>query len=94
MHFIDSGGQPQFLEILPAFIRNVSLLILLVKLSEELSDTSTVEYYSPDGKSYQLGVFPLSNEQLLVRAAQLYCFTNQKYLSHKILLRKSNRSLK
>ena len=74
MHFIDSGGQPQFLEILPAFIRNVSLLLLLVKLSEELSDTPTVEYFSPDGKSYQLGVFPLSNEQLLLQAAQLSLF--------------------
>ena len=74
MHFIDSGGQPQFLEILPAFIRNVSLLILLVKLSEERSDTPTVEHFSPDGKSYQLGVFPLSNEQLLLRAARLSLF--------------------
>ena len=74
MHFIDSGGQPQFLEILPAFIRNISLLLLLVKLSEELSDTPTVEYFSPDGKSYQLGVFPLSNEQLLLQAAQLSLF--------------------
>ena len=74
MHFIDSGGQPQFLEILPAFIRNVSLLLLLVKLSEELSDTPTVEYFSPDGKSYQLGVFRLTNEQLLLQAAQLSLF--------------------
>ena len=74
MHFIDSGGQPQFLEILPAFIRNISLLLLLVKLSEELSDTPTVEYFSPDGKSYQLGTFPISNKQILFQAAQLSLF--------------------
>ena len=86
MHFIDSGGQPQFLEILPAFIRNVSLLLLLVKLSEELSDTPTVEYFSPDGKSYQLGVFPLSNEQLLLQAAQLLLFhQSQISLPHNII---------
>ena len=86
MHFIDSGGQPQFLEILPAFIRNVSLLLLLVKLSEELSDTPTVEYFSPDGKSYQLGVFPLSNEQLLLQAAQLSLFhQSQISLPHNII---------
>ena len=86
MHFIDSGGQPQFLEILPAFIRNISLLLLLVKLSEELSDTPTVEYFSPDGKSYQLGVFPLSNEQLLVQAAQLSLFhQSQISLPHNII---------
>ena len=86
MHFIDSGGQPQFLEILPAFIRNISLLLLLVKLSEELSDTPTVEYFSPDGKSYQLGVFPLSNEQLLLQAAQLSLFhQSQMSLPHNII---------
>ena len=86
MHFIDSGGQPQFLEILPAFIRNVSLLLLLVKLSKELSDTPTVEYFSPDGKSYQLGVFPLSNEQLLLQAAQLSLFhQSQISLPHNII---------
>ena len=86
MHFIDSGGQPQFLEILPAFIRNVSLLLLLVKLSEELSDTPTVEYFSPDGKSYQLGVFPLSNEQLLLQAAQLSLFhQSQISLPHNVI---------
>ena len=86
MHFIDSGGQPQFLEILPAFIRNVSLLLLLVKLSEELSDTPTVEYFSPDGKSYQLGVFSLSNEQLLIQAAQLSLFhQSQISLPHNII---------
>ena len=86
MHFIDSGGQPQFLEILPAFIRNVSLLLLLVKLSEELSDTPTVEYYSPDGKLYELGVFPLSNEQLLLQAAQLLLFhQSQISLPHNII---------
>ena len=86
MHFIDSGGQPQFLEILPAFIRNISLLLFLVKLSEELSDTPTVEYFSPDGKSYQLGVFPLSNEQLLLQAAQLSLFhQSQISLPHNII---------
>ena len=86
MHFIDSGGQPQFVEILPAFIRNISLLLLLVKLSEELSDTPTVEYFSPDGKSYQLGVFPLSNEQLLLQAAQLSLFhQSQISLPHNII---------
>ena len=74
MHYIDSGGQPQFLEVLAAFVRNISLLILLIKLSEELSAPPSVEYFSPDGKSHELGVFPLTNEQLLLQAAQLSLF--------------------
>jgi len=74
IHYIDSGGQPQFLEVLAAFVLNISLLLLLIKLSEELSDPPSVEYFSSDGKSHELGVFPLSNEQLLVQAAQLSLF--------------------
>ena len=74
MHFIDSGGQPQFLEILPAFICNISLLLLLVKLSERLSDFPTVEYFTRDGKSCEFGIFPFSNEQLLLQAAHLSLF--------------------
>ena len=94
MHFIDSGGQPQFLEILPAFIRNVSLLLLLVKLSEELSDTPTVEYFSPDGKSCELGVFPLSNEQLLVQAAQLSLFHQSQISLPQNIIEKEQSQLK
>ena len=94
MHFIDSGGQPQFLEILPAFIRNVSLLLLLVKLSEKLSDTPTVEYFSPDGKSCELGVFPLSNEQLLVQAAQLSLFHQSQISLPQNIIEKEQSQLK
>ena len=94
MHFIDSGGQPQFLEILPAFIRNVSLLLLLVKLSEELLDTPTVEYFSPDGKSCELGVFPLSNEQLLVQAAQLSLFHQSQISLPQNIIEKEQSQLK
>ena len=94
MHFIDSGGQPQFLEILPAFIRNVSLLLLLVKLSEKLSDTPTVEYFSPDGKSCELGVFPLSNEQLLVQAAQLSLFHQSRISLPQNIIEKEQSQLK
>ena len=94
MHFIDSGGQPQFLEILPAFIRNVSLLLLLVKLSEELSNTSNVVYFSPDGKSCELGVFPLSNEQLLVQAAQLSLFHQSQISLPQNIIEKEQSQLK
>ena len=61
---------------LASSLHNTALLILLIKLSEELSDPPSVEYYSPDGKSHDLGVFPLSNELLLVQADQfspLHC---------------------
>ena len=69
--FIDCGGQPNFLEILPAFLRNLSLQLLVFKLPEKLGQPPVVDYHKPDGTSYQLGHFVLSNEQLLTQCAQM-----------------------
>ena len=74
MHFIDSGGQAQFMEILPAFARNVSLLLPIVKLSERLSDIPIAAYYDKDSKCYDLGDFIQTNEQLLIQAAHFAMF--------------------
>ena len=70
IHFVDSGGQPSFLEIIPCLIRNIGLLVLVFKLSEELSAHTEVEYWDPDGGHY-LGKFSISNEELLTYTAQL-----------------------
>ena len=63
---IDSGGQPQFHEVLPVFLRRMSLYIFVFKLSEELATKPMVEYFGEDGKRvgtpYQSAQ---SNEQLL-----------------------------
>ena len=63
---IDSGGQPQFHEVLPVFLRRMSLYIFFIKLSEELATKPMVEYFGEDGKRvgtpYQSAQ---SNEQLL-----------------------------
>ena len=56
IHFIDSGGQPQFHEVLPAFIRNTTGTIFVMKLSERLDE------HPPCGKSYS---HALSNDQML-----------------------------
>ena len=70
VHFIDSGGQQQFLEILPCLIRNIGLLMLVFKLSEKLSERTVVEYWDPNGCHY-LGQFSISTEKLLAYTAQL-----------------------
>ena len=66
IHFIDSGGQPQFHEVLPAFIRNTTATIFVMKLSEKLDENPMIEYYDRNGelcgKSY---LHALSNEQML-----------------------------
>ena len=63
---IDSGGQPQFHEVLPVFLRRMSLYIFVFKLSEELAAKPMVEYFGKDGK--RVGTpyrSAQSNEQLL-----------------------------
>ena len=61
----DCGGQPQFYEILPIFLKRMSMIVFVIKLSEELSSRPMIEYYE-NGKS--LGTpyeSDLTTEQLL-----------------------------
>ena len=46
----DSGGQPQFLEVLPIFLHHISLGIFTIKLNERLDHHPMIEYYGEDGK--------------------------------------------
>ena len=66
IHFVDSGGQPQFHDILPAFIRNTTTTIFVMKLSERLDEYPVIEYYDRRGelcgKPYS---YALTNNQML-----------------------------
>ena len=83
-HFIDSGGQPQFHEILPAFLRRMTLYMFVFKLSDELATKPMVEYYDNSGNAvgtpYQS---PHTNEQLLK-----YCL--QTLRSHRTFSKTDN----
>ena len=50
LQVIDSGGQPQFHEILPKFLRRMTLYVFVFKLSEELETKPVVEYYNESGE--------------------------------------------
>ena len=52
IHFIDSGGQPEFLDLLPAFVQDVSVILFVINLSEKLNDCPMISFYK-DNK--QLG---------------------------------------
>ena len=47
----DSGGQPQFHEVLPIFVRGTSVYIFFQKLSEKLDAYTRVEYFDENGQS-------------------------------------------
>ena len=82
VYIIDSGGQPQFHEVLPAFIRHASGAVFVLKLNESLSKHPTVKYFSKGGK--QCGVSyasPFTHEQTFkncLRMMQTRCSRSGK----------------
>ena len=62
---IDIGGQPQFLELLPRFISGMSVGIVVIDLSQDLTEYPIIYFYGEDGKPVGEGVVSnLTNEQL------------------------------
>ena len=74
IHFIDSGGQLQYHDILPLFIQKPAVAIFVLNLSEELSHQPIIEYYGADGKPlsrpYQSS---LSHKQILQHCLGAMC---------------------
>ena len=63
---IDTGGQPQFHEVLPIFMRGTSATMFAIRLDESLSTHPLIEYFDDNG--HRVGVPYLSafsNEQIL-----------------------------
>ena len=70
IYLVDSGGQPQFHELLTAFVRNATLGIFVFNLSEQLDDKPEIKYYKngqPCGESYK---FPLSHKEIFQHCVQ------------------------
>ena len=50
IYIIDSGGQPQYHELLSTAVKHISGAVLFLKLNEELDSRPTVEYYAKGGR--------------------------------------------
>ena len=70
IYFIDSGGQNEFLEVLPAFLQHTSVCLFVTKLSEELSERPRIEYYEGGKPVGEPTLCPFTNEQMLLRCVQ------------------------
>eukprot|EP00731_Ephydatia_muelleri_P008393 Em0004g731a len=74
MQIIDSGGQLQYHDILPLFIRNTTVAIFVLNISEELSQCPVIKCCGDDGKpfdkSYQSH---LSHKQILQHCLRTVC---------------------
>ena len=49
IHIIDSGGQPEFHDLLPLFAKNTSVVIFVLKACEALDHKPMVKYHDEDG---------------------------------------------
>ena len=70
VYFIDSGGQPQFLQLLPAFIHHTHLNIFVLRLCDKLSDHPIVEYYDERGTCLSSTASLMTNKEILQCCAQ------------------------
>ena len=72
IYLLDSGGQPQFLDVLPLLFRNESLHIVVIRLTEGLDDKPKVRFYNEGKDVYTLpDHLTLSNREIIERACQM-----------------------
>ena len=66
--FLDSGGQPQFHEVVGAFSHNISLVLIYVKLNERLDALCTSGFTDEEGKWFRERCPSLlTNEQMVMQ---------------------------
>ena len=70
IYLIDSGGQIEFLEVLPAFLQHTSVCLFVTNLSEKLIDHPKIEYFENGMRIGEPTLCPFSNEEMLLRCVQ------------------------
>ena len=71
-HIMDSGGQPQFTDVLPLMFPKVSLHLVVIRLDEKLDDKPLVRYLIAGENKYKLPEnLALSNLQMIQRTCEL-----------------------
>ena len=79
VHFIDSGGQPQFLEVLPVFLKNTSVCIFVMRLCEALDQLPTVGYYKKGSSVGKTHPSARTNEEIFQQVVRtLHSFRSMK----------------
>ena len=79
VYFIDTGGQPQFCDLLPTFIKGTHMILFVLKLPERLDECPTIEYYSnvgnPCSHPCKSG---LRNDQIFQHCIRTMCSTDEE----------------
>ena len=63
---IDTGGQPQFHEVLPMFMGETSASMFTIKLDDSLDDHPLIEFYNDSGHLVGSYRSPFTNQQILM----------------------------
>ena len=76
IHLIDSGGQPQFHHLLPFFVSNLSMVLFVLKLSEQFDQKRKIVCFGTDGKMIG-GSFEscLSHQEVMTRFLKAFQFS-------------------
>jgi GTPase SAR1 family protein len=71
----DTGGQPEFMDMLPALTIGPALYLLFCKLTDDLKSRYTVSYLSPSGESTASEKSTYTMEELILTAlSSISCF--------------------
>ena len=68
---IDTGGQPQFHEVLPMFMGETSASMFTIKLDDSLDDHPLIEFYDDSGHLVGSYRSPFTNQQILMRCMRV-----------------------
>ena len=73
----DTGGQPEFMDMLPALTIGPALYLLFCKLTDDLKSHYTVSYLSPSGEATTPEESTYTMEEVLLAAlASISCFNS------------------
>ena len=80
-HMIDTGGQPECLEVIPSLIHNANLTILVVDISRHLDENPESTYHE-EGNEFNKKREPLlySNRQIIEQIAHTMCTGSSKII--------------
>ena len=77
MNMIDTGGQPAFLEMLPALTMGPALYLIFFRLNQELKDRYQIQYVSKDREEISLGDSSYTVEEVIFQAlSSIACFSS------------------
>ena len=76
MNMVDTGGQPAFLEMLPALTMGPALYLIFFRLNQELKKRYQIQYVSEDNEKILLGDSSYTVEEVIFQAlSSIACFS-------------------